>query len=151
MTYGGVTEDGFIINPVTGVITTTKELDAEFQTHYTLTGTAQKNTPRTTAKTRTSSHSSPLLDAVQLLSVFARDSGLPANFAKAVVRVEVQDVNDNAPVFAKPWYGLEVPENQEPVQLCFLKATDPDSGPGGELQYRITGEEQRREKIMVSN
>lgn len=151
MTYGGVTEDGFIINPMTGVITTTKELDAEFQTHYTLTGTAQKNahrnaqTRRTIPKTRTSSISSHSLHAVRLLSVFARDSGLPANFAKAVVRVEVQDVNDNAPVFAKPWYGLEVPENQEPVQLCFLKATDPDSGPGGELQYRITGEEQRRQ------
>lgn len=42
VTYGGVTEDGFIINPMTGVITTTKELDAEFQTHYTLTGTTQK-------------------------------------------------------------------------------------------------------------
>ncbi|XP_042287246.1 protocadherin-16-like [Thunnus maccoyii] len=107
VTYGGVTEEGFIINPVTGVITTTKELDKELQDHYTLT-------------------------------VYARDGGLPPNFAKAVVRVEVQDVNDNAPVFAKPWYGLEVPENQAPVELCFLKATDPDSGPGGELEYRIT-------------
>ncbi|XP_073335504.1 protocadherin-16 [Pagrus major] len=107
VTYGGVTEEGFIINPVTGVITTTKELDAELQNHYTLT-------------------------------VYARDRGLPPNFAKAVVRVEVQDVNDNAPVFAKPWYGLEVPENQAPVELFFLMATDPDSGPGGELEYRIT-------------
>ncbi|XP_041807874.1 protocadherin-16-like [Chelmon rostratus] len=107
VTYGGVTEEGFIINPVTGVITTTQELDTELQDHYTLT-------------------------------VYARDGGLPPNFAKAVVRVEVQDVNDNAPVFAKPWYGLEVPENQAPVELCFLKATDPDSGPGGELEYRIT-------------
>lgn len=39
VTYGGVTEDGFVINPVTGVITTTKELDSEAQDHYTLTGT----------------------------------------------------------------------------------------------------------------
>lgn len=37
--YGGVTEEGFIINPVTGVITTTKELDTELQSHYRLTGT----------------------------------------------------------------------------------------------------------------
>ncbi|XP_069396059.1 protocadherin-16 [Paralichthys olivaceus] len=107
VTYGGVTEEGFVINPVTGVITTTKELDAELQDHFTLT-------------------------------VYARDGGLPPNFAKAVVRVEVQDVNDNAPVFSKPWYQLEVPENQAPVELCFLKATDPDSGPGGQLEYRIT-------------
>lgn len=73
--------------------------------------------------------------------MYARDGGLPPNFAKAVVRVEVKDVNDNAPIFAKPWYGLEVPENQAAVELCFLKATDPDSGPGGELEYKITGEE----------
>ncbi|XP_043995914.1 protocadherin-16-like isoform X1 [Gambusia affinis] len=106
ITYGGVTEDGFVINPLTGVITTTKELDTEVQDHYTL-------------------------------SVYARDGGLPANFAKAVVRVEVQDVNDNIPIFAKSLYELEVPENQDPVELCFIKATDPDSGPGGEIEYRI--------------
>uniref|UniRef100_A0A8C5B076 Protocadherin-16 n=1 Tax=Gadus morhua TaxID=8049 RepID=A0A8C5B076_GADMO len=106
VTYGGVTEEGFVINPVTGVITTTRELDREAQDRYTLT-------------------------------VYARDGGLPARFAKAVVRVEVTDENDNAPVFGKPWYSLEVPENQEAVELCFLKATDPDSGPSGTLLYRI--------------
>ncbi|XP_015235254.1 PREDICTED: protocadherin-16-like [Cyprinodon variegatus] len=107
ITYGGVTEEGFVINPSTGVITTTKELDTEVQDHYTLT-------------------------------VYARDGGLPPNFAKAVVRVEIQDMNDNGPIFAKSSYELEVPENQGPVELCFIKATDPDSGPGGELEYRIT-------------
>lgn len=81
--------------------------------------------------------------------MYARDRGLPPNFAKAVVRVEVLDVNDNAPVFAKPWYGLEVPENQAPVELCYLKATDPDSGPGGELEYRITGENQKKCFVTV--
>lgn len=108
VTYGGLTEEGFIINPVTGVITTTRELDREHQDHYTFT-------------------------------VYARDGGMPSNFAKAVVVVEVQDVNDNAPVFAKLWYGLEVPENQAPVELCVLKATDPDLGANGNLEYRITG------------
>lgn len=80
------------------------------------------------------------MKASLFLPVYARDGGLPPNFAKAVVRVEVQDVNDNAPVFAKMWYGLKVPENQEPVMVCSLKATDPDLGPGGELEYRITCE-----------
>ncbi|XP_057677236.1 protocadherin-16-like [Corythoichthys intestinalis] len=107
VTFGGVTEDGFVINPSTGVITTTKELDKEHRDQY-------------------------------ILTVYAQDGGLPPNFAKATVRVEVEDVNDNAPVFSQPWYGLEVPENQAPVELCFLRATDPDSGAGGELEYRIT-------------
>lgn len=36
--YGGVTEDGFTINPDTGVISVTQVLDREFQDHYTITG-----------------------------------------------------------------------------------------------------------------
>lgn len=39
VTYGGISEKGFHINPVTGVITTTKTLDRELQEYYTLTGT----------------------------------------------------------------------------------------------------------------
>ncbi|XP_051903998.1 protocadherin-16-like [Hippocampus zosterae] len=105
--FGGVTEEGFVIDPSTGVITTTKELDKELRDHY-------------------------------LLTVYAQDGGLPPNFATATVRVEVGDVNDNAPVFAQPRYSLEAPENQDPAELCVLKAGDPDSGAGGELEYRIT-------------
>ncbi|KAK6317620.1 hypothetical protein J4Q44_G00130200 [Coregonus suidteri] len=107
VTYGGVTEEGFTINPVTGVITTTKTLDRETQDHYTLT-------------------------------VFARDGGLLPNFAKVVVRVSVQDENDNVPVFPRPWYGLEVPESQSPVELCILRAADTDTGPSGDIEYKIT-------------
>ncbi|KAM6985192.1 protocadherin-16 [Aplochiton taeniatus] len=107
VTYSGVTEEGFVINPTTGVITTTRALDREQHDHYTL-------------------------------SVYARDGGLPPNFAKALVRVEVQDENDNAPAFGKSWYSLEVPEDQGPVELCFLKATDPDNGLNGELEYTIS-------------
>uniref|UniRef100_A0A8C7I9V6 Cadherin domain-containing protein n=1 Tax=Oncorhynchus kisutch TaxID=8019 RepID=A0A8C7I9V6_ONCKI len=107
VTYGGVTEEGFSINPVTGVISTTKTLDRETQDHYTLT-------------------------------VYARDGGLPPNFAKVVVRVVVQDENDNVPVFARPWYGLEVPESQSAVELCIVRAADADTGPAGEIEYRIT-------------
>lgn len=40
VTYGGISEKGFSINPVTGVITTTKSLDRELQEYYTVTGTA---------------------------------------------------------------------------------------------------------------
>lgn len=155
--YGGVSEEGFIINPVTGVITTTKELDTELQSHYTLTGTKififLQNSYTMMLKLIYFHRASQVqyriwsgfqhqLNDSHLLPVYARDGGLPPNFAKAVVRVEVQDVNDNAPVFARPLYELEVPENQAPVELCFLKAKDPDSGPGGELEYRITGKKE---------
>lgn len=38
MTYGGIAQGGFSINPVTGVITTSKPLDRESQDIYAMTG-----------------------------------------------------------------------------------------------------------------
>ncbi|KAJ8404690.1 hypothetical protein AAFF_G00335530 [Aldrovandia affinis] len=107
VTYGGIAEEGFTIDPVTGVISTTRALDREVQDRYTVT-------------------------------VYAKDGGLPPNFAKATVRITVLDVNDNSPAFGHLYYTLEVPENQEPVQLFTLRATDQDAGASGEVGYRIT-------------
>lgn len=47
MTYGGISEEDFNINPVTGVITTIKSLDRELQEYYTVTGKVLKHhTPK---------------------------------------------------------------------------------------------------------
>uniref|UniRef100_A0AAR2LPW9 Protocadherin-16 n=1 Tax=Pygocentrus nattereri TaxID=42514 RepID=A0AAR2LPW9_PYGNA len=107
VTYGGVTVEGFLISPDTGVISLTKVLDREQQDHYTVT-------------------------------VYAKDGGMPPNFAKATVHITVLDENDNAPVFGRLQYSLELPENLEPVELFIIKATDQDSGESGRLEYRIT-------------
>uniref|UniRef100_A0A4W6E2A7 Protocadherin-16 n=1 Tax=Lates calcarifer TaxID=8187 RepID=A0A4W6E2A7_LATCA len=107
VTYGGISEEGFRINPVTGVITTTKSLDRELQEYYTVT-------------------------------VYAKDGGLPPNYAKATVRIQVLDENDNVPVFGRLYYSIEVPENLEALPLFTLRATDPDAGDSGETNYRIT-------------
>ncbi|XP_036379751.1 protocadherin-16-like [Megalops cyprinoides] len=107
VTYGGIAEDGFIINPVTGVISTTKALDREVQDRY-------------------------------MLTVYAKDGGLPPNFSKATVRIEVLDENDNTPTFGRLFHSLEVPENLESVELFTLRATDQDSGDSGKVQYKIS-------------
>ncbi|XP_069563501.1 protocadherin-16-like [Brachyistius frenatus] len=107
VTYGGISDKGFTINPVTGVITTTKSLDREIQDDY-------------------------------VVTVYAKDGGLPPNYAKATVRIKLLDVNDNAPVFGRLFYSIEVPENQEALPLFTLRATDPDAGDSGEINYRIT-------------
>lgn len=73
------------------------------------------------------------------LTVYAKDGGLPANYAKATVKIKVLDVNDNAPVFGRLYYSIEVPENLDALPLFTLKATDPDAGDSGEISYRITG------------
>lgn len=59
----------------------------------------------------------------------------------ATVRITVLDENDNSPEFGRAYYSLEVPENQEPVTLFTLGATDLDSGTSGLMQYRIIGED----------
>ncbi|MFT7803874.1 protocadherin-16-like [Arapaima gigas] len=73
-----------------------------------------------------------------IFKVYAKDNGMPPNFAKATVRITVLDENDNRPAFTAPLYHLEVPENLEPVELFTLRATDQDTGVSGELEYRIT-------------
>ncbi|KAJ7997604.1 hypothetical protein DPEC_G00230730 [Dallia pectoralis] len=120
VTYGGVMEDGFTINTVTGVITTTRSLDREIRNQYTLT-------------------------------VYARDGGVPPNFATTLVRVSVLDENDHPPVFTRPWHALEVPENQNPVDLCVLRATDPDLGPSGTISYRISAGDPNRDFQLHSS
>uniref|UniRef100_A0A8C6NV07 Protocadherin-16 n=1 Tax=Nothobranchius furzeri TaxID=105023 RepID=A0A8C6NV07_NOTFU len=106
VTYGGVSQEGFSINPVTGVITTTKSLDRESHELY-------------------------------VVTVYAKDGGLPPNFAKGTVKIKVLDVNDNAPVFGRLYYSIEVPENLEALPLFTIKASDQDAGSSGEINYRI--------------
>lgn len=71
--------------------------------------------------------------------MYAKDGGLPANFATATVRITVLDENDNEPTFGSSYYNLEVPENQDPVELFTLRATDQDAGANGKIKYWITG------------
>uniref|UniRef100_A0A8C5BE63 Dachsous cadherin-related 1a n=1 Tax=Gadus morhua TaxID=8049 RepID=A0A8C5BE63_GADMO len=72
------------------------------------------------------------------LTVYAKDGGLPPNVAKATVKIRVTDENDNAPVFGRLYYSIEVPENAEPSDLFTLRATDQDTGERGEINYKLT-------------
>lgn len=45
------------------------------------------------------------------LVVRAKDSGIPSFSSRTRVLIYVQDVNDNIPVFQKPFYGKMVPED----------------------------------------
>lgn len=56
------------------------------------------------------------------------------------MRVAVEDENDHAPTFGSAHLSLEVPEGQDPQILTTLRASDPDVGANGQLQYRILGE-----------
>ncbi|EPQ20282.1 Protocadherin-16 [Myotis brandtii] len=71
------------------------------------------------------------------LTVYARDRGSPPLLTHVTVRVAVEDENDHAPTFGSAHLSLEVPEGQDPQTLTTLRASDPDVGANGQLQYRI--------------
>lgn len=74
------------------------------------------------------------------ITVGAIDSGSPPETGTTVVRVLVEDVNDNAPRFEADAVGL-VAENEPPgTSIMMLSATDADLAPNGApFKYRLVG------------
>uniref|UniRef100_A0A8C7U8V0 Protocadherin-16 n=1 Tax=Oncorhynchus mykiss TaxID=8022 RepID=A0A8C7U8V0_ONCMY len=68
------------------------------------------------------------------LTVYARDGGVPPNFARAAVKIQVLDENDNAPAFSRLYYSLEVPENMEAVELTFHIVYPFSGDPSGDFR-----------------
>ncbi|XP_052469764.1 cadherin-23-like [Carassius gibelio] len=95
-----------------GQIVVIKELDYEISNgHYVLTVTATDQCP---------------------IPQFRRTSS-------TTVLVNVVDVNDNAPIFPRPFEGpLEITEGQPGPRVWTVKATDDDSGSNGKVEYSIT-------------
>lgn len=72
------------------------------------------------------------------LIVTAVDHGTPPLTSSVDVTVVVNDVNDNPPTFAKSQYNCSVTENlMRGVAVCYVTATDPDTGANGQLYYSI--------------
>ncbi|XP_028618587.1 protocadherin alpha-1 isoform X5 [Grammomys surdaster] len=70
--------------------------------------------------------------------VIARDGGSPSLWATASVSVEVDDVNDNAPVFAQPEYTVFVKENNPPGAHIFtVSAVDADAQENALVSYSL--------------
>ncbi|KAB0799258.1 hypothetical protein PPYR_07138 [Photinus pyralis] len=72
------------------------------------------------------------------LIITASDTGVPSLSANLTVLVEVQDVNDNPPVFERAEYTIKVPESL-PVnsQILQVTALDLDTGNNARLTYRL--------------
>ncbi|XP_071987316.1 cadherin-23 isoform X2 [Engystomops pustulosus] len=71
------------------------------------------------------------------LTVIARDGGGEETTGR--VRVNVLDVNDNAPIFQKDSYLGAIRENEPSVTTVIkLRATDEDSPPNNQISYSIT-------------
>ena len=72
------------------------------------------------------------------LVVVASDHGTPRLSSSTSVRISIQDINDNEPIFERTFYNATLKENEQ-VGLCFLKvsATDPDCGINSVVTYKI--------------
>ncbi|XP_041845892.1 protocadherin Fat 2 [Melanotaenia boesemani] len=74
---------------------------------------------------------------MHVLTVRATDSVTGA-FSEASIEIEVEDFNDNAPVFSQPSYSVNIAEGL-PVNTSVLQltATDKDSGRNKDLTFQI--------------
>lgn len=110
--YSMITDtNDFKVDPESGVLTLSSQLDRERQEIYEL-------------------------------IVRATDGGgkgeIPALFSDAVVRVIVDDINDNPPEFSLKDYTVRIREDvPKGTVVAIVTATDLDTGPGGEVLYTL--------------
>ncbi|XP_056372746.1 protocadherin gamma-B1-like isoform X14 [Hyla sarda] len=72
--------------------------------------------------------------------IIATDSGSPPLSTTQSLRLDILDVNDNPPIFAKSTYVTYVLENNLPGASIFsIQASDPDTGDNAKIVYSISG------------
>ncbi|KAM6986511.1 protocadherin-17-like [Aplochiton taeniatus] len=85
------------------------------------------------------------------LLLTAIDGGEYPRSGSMQINVRVTDSNDNSPVFEKPSYVLELPENSPPGKLLIdLNATDQDEGSNGQVVYSFSGYASERMQELFS-
>ncbi len=78
------------------------------------------------------------MEKKHILTIRAYDNGSPRKESTMTMTINVQDVNDNKPVFNATVYTVKVVETM-PINTRFLhvNATDKDSGNGGRIMFLL--------------
>ncbi|XP_075200528.1 protocadherin gamma-A3-like [Anomaloglossus baeobatrachus] len=73
------------------------------------------------------------------ITIIATDRGSPPLSSTRVLTLDILDINDNPPTFAKSTYAAYVPENNLPGASIFsIQASDPDTGDNAKIIYSIS-------------
>ena len=109
ITYSLATGSDFIILPHTGELLVQNSLDRETQSTYEL----------------------------DVRADFTNTTGLVER-ARAVVRIEVSDINDESPRFSQDLYDIRIPTEVESGDIvATVSAHDRDEGSNGEVHYQL--------------
>lgn len=76
-------------------------------------------------------------ESVQAINITVRasDSGNPAKSTEQLFTIEVVNINDNVPIFTKPYYEAEISENSTLRQnVITVSASDIDLPPYGTVK-----------------
>ncbi|XP_027029221.2 protocadherin alpha-3-like isoform X16 [Tachysurus fulvidraco] len=85
-----------------------------------------------------------------LLILTAVDGGKPPKTGTLQIVVNVQDVNDNAPVFSKTLYKIRVVENASiGTAVINLNATDADEGVNGQIVYSLVNQDSDENNVGI--
>ncbi|XP_038186269.1 protocadherin beta-14 [Arvicola amphibius] len=72
------------------------------------------------------------------ITITVSDMGTPRLTTQHTIRVQVSDINDNAPAFTQSSYTLFVHENNSPaLHIGTISATDSDSGSNAHITYSL--------------
>ncbi|KAM9694044.1 protocadherin beta-16-like isoform 2-T2 [Trichechus inunguis] len=86
------------------------------------------------------------------LTLTALDGGSPSRSGTTQVRVEVVDINDNAPEFEQTLYKVQIPEDSPIGALVVtVSARDLDSGVNGKISYTLFQPSEDTSKILEVN
>lgn len=73
------------------------------------------------------------------LTVYATDRGVVPLYSTIEVYIEIEDVNDNAPLTSEPiYYPFTMENSPKDVSVIQIQAEDPDSSSSEKLTYKIT-------------
>ncbi|CAN2391816.1 homophilic cell adhesion via plasma membrane adhesion molecules, partial [Pristimantis euphronides] len=84
------------------------------------------------------------------LTLSAYDGGKPVKTGTAIVKIFVQDVNDNYPVFSQGMYEVNLEENL-PVgsAVLHMNATDKDEGSNAEISYSFSHLSENAQQVFT--